>query len=66
MLIANYNLRSKIASLQQVVAIESIATQSAKVIKDELKNVNYKILWPPGPHDLYVSNFKALQLLDRF
>ena len=65
-IMANYNLRSKIASLQQIVTIESIATQRAKVTKDGIKNVNYKILWPPGPDDLYMSNFKAPQLLDRF
>ena len=42
-IIANYDLRSKIASLGQTAAIESIVTQSSKVIKYEIKNINYKM-----------------------
>lgn len=42
-IIANYDLRSKIASLRQTAAIESIVTQSSKVIKYEIKNINYKM-----------------------
>ena len=41
-------------------------TQIAKVIKDELKNINYKMPWSQGLDDLCMSNFKTPQLLDRF
>lgn len=53
-------------SLQQTAAIESILTQSVKVIKDEIKNSNYKMRCPPGLDGLHMSKLKTLLLLDKF
>ena len=64
-IIANYDLRSKIKSLQQTSSKESIVTE-CQDNQGEIKNIDYKMPWPPGPDDLYMSNFINPKILDKF
>ena len=45
---------------------ETIIFRSARMIKSKIKNLGYKMPWPPGPDDLNIFNLAIPTYLDSF
>ena len=45
---------------------EKVLSESAGIIRKEIKSVTYRMSWPPTPKDLEVSNFINLTYLGSF
>ena len=45
---------------------EETVLLSANLIREEIKNLEYKMPWPPRPEDLKMSNFNNPPHLDSF
>ena len=45
---------------------EKTVLRSANIIREEIKSLDYKMPWPPGPDDLKMSNFDNPPHLDCF
>ena len=61
-----YHTFAQLQNLQNMGLNEKVVSESARIIREEIKNVTYKMPWPPSPKDLEVSNFKNSTYLDTF
>ena len=61
-----YHTFLQLQNLQNMELKEKLVSESARIIREEIKNVSYKMPWPPTPKDLEVSNFTNSTYLDSF
>ena len=40
-----------------MASTQTIITQAANIVKDEIKNLKYQMSWPPQTDELNISNF---------
>ena len=51
------SLQEQLDMYEKMTNSEKNIISSAKLIRNETKNSNYRMLWPPSTHDLNVNNF---------
>ena len=45
---------------------EKVVSESARIIREEIKNVSYRMSWPPTSKDLNINSFVNSTYLDVF
>ena len=61
-----YDTLKKVKQLEKMDINEKMVVKTARVIKDEIRAIDYRMPWPPKPPDLNVLNFVNPQHLDLF
>ena len=61
-----YQTFLQLQNLQNMELKEKVVSESARIIREEIKSVTYRMPWPPTPKDLEVSNFTNPAYLDSF
>ena len=61
-----YQTFLQLQNLQNMELKEKVVSESARIIREEIKNVTYRMPWPPTSKDLEVSNFTNSTYLDSF
>ena len=61
-----YQTSLKLEKLQNGESKEKVVPESARIMRGEIKNVSYRISWPPTSNDLDVNNFVNSTYLDMF
>lgn len=52
-----YELKQKINHIEGLTSEQKIVTQAANIVKNEIKNSEYQMSWPPTTDELDMSNF---------
>ena len=50
-----YQISLQLEKLQKMKSKEKVVSQSARIIREEIKNVSYRTSWPPTSKDLDVK-----------
>jgi len=66
LVIANHQANSRLKGIERMNATEKVVLKCANIIKDEIRNIKYKMPWPPSPQDLEMSSFTNSKHLDSF
>ena len=61
-----YQTLLQLEKLQEMESKEKIVSESARIVKEEIKNVSYRMLRPPTSTDLDVNSFVNSAYLDMF
>ena len=61
-----YQTSLQLEKLQKIESKEKVVSESANIIREEIKNVSYRISWPPTSKDLDVKSFVNSTYLDMF
>ena len=61
-----YQTSLKLEKLQKGESKEKVVPESARIMRGEIKNVSYRISWPPTSNDLDVNNFVNSTYIDMF
>ena len=52
-----YDANQRINQIKGMASTQTIITQAANIVKDEIKNLKYQMSWPPQTDELNISNF---------
>lgn len=66
LVIATQEAQLKLQKYENMDTDQKVVLRCANIIREEIKNIKYKMPWPPGPKDLDMSNFVNSQYLDLF
>ena len=61
-----YQTSLQLEKLQKMESKEKVVSESARIIREEIKNVSYRMSWPPTSKDLDVNSFVNSTYLDVF
>ena len=61
-----YQTSLQLEKLQKMESKEKVVSESARIIREEIKNVSYRMSWPPTSKDLDVNSFVNSTYLDMF
>ena len=61
-----YKSQMKLLEIEKANEPETIACQSGSIIRNEVKNMDYTMPWPPSPEDLNAIDFQIPKHLDSF
>ena len=61
-----YQTSLELEKLLKTESKEKVISESARIIREEIKNVSYRMSWPPTSKDLNVNSFVNSTYLDVF
>ena len=61
-----YQTSLQLEELEKMKSKEKVVSKSARIIREEIKNVSYRMSWPPTSKDLDVNSFINSTYLDMF
>ena len=61
-----YKSQMKLLEIEKANEPETIVCQSGSIIRNEVKNMDYTMPWPPSPEDLNAIDFQIPKHLDLF
>ena len=61
-----HEARTHLTKFENMDSKEKTVLRSENIIREEIKGLDYKMPWPPGPDNLKMSNFNNPPHLDSF
>ena len=61
-----YQTSLQLEKLQKMESKEKVVSESARIIREEIKNVSYRMSWPPTSKNMDVNSFVNSTYLDMF
>ncbi len=61
-----YEAETKLMEIDQAKEPKAIVHQSGSIMRNEVKNIDYTMPWPPSPEDLNAIDFQIPEHLDSF